>query len=113
MAKRRSSSGPAARPGRRALLAGAAAALAAPALARASDSYAASPFRSLTDAQWKARLPGFAYEVLRREATERPGASPLLEEHRTGVFSCLGCGLPLFRSARKFESGTGWPSFFT
>ena len=99
--------------GRRALLAGAAAALGVGALARAADPYAASPFRSLTDAQWKARLPPFAYEVLRHEATERPGSSPLLDEHRNGVFSCLGCGLPLFRSAWKFESGTGWPSFYT
>jgi|SRR6185312_11910626 len=86
--------------------------LARPALA-AGDPYAASPFRKLSDAQWKARLPQEAYDILRHEATERPGSSPLLKEHRKGVFVCLGCGLPLFRSEWKFESGTGWPSFYT
>jgi peptide-methionine (R)-S-oxide reductase len=66
----------------------------------------------LTDAQWRARLPADAFAVLRQEATERPFTSPLLEEHRKGVFACRGCGLPLFSSAHKFESGTGWPSFW-
>jgi len=87
--------------------------LAAPGLVRAADRYANSPWRKLTDADWKKRLPPASYEVLRHEDTERAGTSPLLEEHRKGTFVCLGCGLPLFRSAWKFESGTGWPSFYT
>jgi peptide-methionine (R)-S-oxide reductase len=83
------------------------------ALAAGTDPYAASPFRKLGDADWKTRLPRAAYEVLRHEDTEPPGASPLLNEHRKGVFACLGCGLPIFKSEWKFESGTGWPSFYT
>ncbi|MDX6805242.1 peptide-methionine (R)-S-oxide reductase MsrB [Terrihabitans rhizophilus] len=62
--------------------------------------------------QWKAQLSAQQFAVLRREATERPGSSPLNKEHRAGVFSCAGCDLPLFSSETKFESGTGWPSFF-
>ncbi|HET6972036.1 MAG TPA: peptide-methionine (R)-S-oxide reductase MsrB [Phenylobacterium sp.] len=85
---------------------------ATPTLALAADRYAASPFRKITDAEWRQRLPEASYEVLRHEATELPGTSPLLNEHRKGVFACLGCGLPLFRSETKFESGTGWPSFY-
>ncbi|MDB5474681.1 MAG: methionine sulfoxide reductase [Phenylobacterium sp.] len=95
------------------LLATAAAACAAPGLALAADPYAASPFRKLSDAEWKKRLPPEAYDVLRHEGTERPFTSPLLNEHRKGTFACLGCGLPLFKSDWKFESGTGWPSFYT
>ena len=64
-----------------------------------------------SDAEWKKRLPDASYGVLRREDTERPGSSPLLNEHRKGTFVCLGCGLPIFKSEWKFESGTGWPSF--
>jgi len=67
---------------------------------------------TLSDDEWKKRLPPLSYQVLRHEATEQPFTSPLLEEHRKGVFACLGCDLPLFDSATKFESGTGWPSFF-
>ena len=67
---------------------------------------------TLPGAEWKKRLPPLAYEVLRHEATERPGSSTLLNEHRKGVFACLGCDLALFNSDTKFESGTGWPSFF-
>ena len=74
--------------------------------------YANSPFRRLTDAQWRERLPRAAYDVLRREATERAGSSPLDNEHRNGTFLCRGCDLPLFRSAWKYDSGTGWPSFY-
>lgn len=66
----------------------------------------------LSDAEWKKRLPPAAYNVLRHAATERPGSSPLLNEHRKGIFACRGCDLPLFNSDTKFESGTGWPSFF-
>lgn len=68
---------------------------------------------TLTDAQWKARLDPAAYKVLRHEGTEYPGSSPLNAEKRDGVFACAGCALPLFTSAMKFESGTGWPSFVT
>jgi peptide-methionine (R)-S-oxide reductase len=74
--------------------------------------YANSPFRRLTDAQWRARLPAASYQTLRHEATERPGTSPLNNEHRAGTFVCRGCELPLFRSQWKFDSGTGWPSFY-
>ncbi len=101
-------------PTRRALLGGAGSlALAAPSLAlAAADPWAASPFRRFTDAEWKARLPAESYQVLRREGTETPFTSPLLGEHRSGQFVCLGCGLPLFKSQWKYDSGTGWPSFF-
>ena len=87
---------------------------AAPGLAlAAADPYANSPFRKLSDADWKARLSPASYRVLRHEDTERAGTSPLLKEHRKGVFACAGCGLSLFNSAWKYESGTGWPSFYT
>ena len=65
-----------------------------------------------SDAEWRKALPSQAYHVLREHGTERAGSSPLLAEHRTGTFHCCGCGLPLFSSDTKFESGTGWPSFF-
>jgi peptide-methionine (R)-S-oxide reductase len=67
----------------------------------------------LAKAEWVKRLPTPAYKVLREESTERAGTSPLNEEKRPGIYACAGCGLPLFTSAMKFESGTGWPSFFT
>ena len=79
----------------------------------ATDRYAASPWRKLSEAEWKKRLSPAAYDVLRHEGTEAPGSSPLLNEHRKGTFACAGCGLPLFKSDWKFESGTGWPSFYT
>ena len=69
------------------------------------------PFQ-LTDAEWRRRLTPEQYDVLRRAATERPGSSPLNTEHRRGTFLCAGCGQPLFASETKFESGTGWPSFY-
>ena len=101
-------------PTRRGFLMATAIAAPAPSLAlAATDPYADSPFRKLTDADWRKRLPEPSYEVLRHEDTERPGSSPLLGEHRKGTFACLGCGLPIFRSEWKFESGTGWPSFYT
>lgn len=69
---------------------------------------------SLSKEEWRERLDApLAYEVLRREATERPFTSPLNDEKREGVFLCAGCDLPLFSSEMKFDSGTGWPSFFT
>jgi peptide-methionine (R)-S-oxide reductase len=70
------------------------------------------PF-TLTDEEWRKRLSSASYAVLRKEGTERAGTSPLDREKRAGVFVCAGCGLPLFTSAMKFDSGTGWPSFFT
>jgi peptide-methionine (R)-S-oxide reductase len=69
------------------------------------------PFR-LTDAQWRARLSPAAYNVLRRHSTERPGSSPLDREKRRGTFHCAGCNHRLFSSTTKFDSGTGWPSFW-
>lgn len=72
---------------------------------------AAYPF-TLTDAQWRQRLSPLAYNVLRRQATEHPFTSPLNKEHRAGTFVCAGCDLPLFSSKTKFDSGTGWPSFW-
>lgn len=65
-----------------------------------------------SDAQWKAKLSPGAYDVLRHEGTEAPFSSPLNDEHRAGVFSCAGCALPAFTSKTKFNSGTGWPSFW-
>lgn len=67
----------------------------------------------LSDEEWRKRLEPLAYKVLRKEGTERAGTSPLDREKREGVFVCAGCSLPLFTSAMKFDSGTGWPSFFT
>lgn len=67
---------------------------------------------SLSDAEWRKRLGPAAYAVLRQEATERAFTSPLNKEHRSGTFLCAGCDLPLFSSATKFDSGTGWPSFW-
>jgi peptide-methionine (R)-S-oxide reductase len=66
----------------------------------------------LSEGEWKKRLSPAAYATLRRADTERPFTSPLLKEHRKGVFNCAGCALPLFASTTKFESGTGWPSFW-
>jgi peptide-methionine (R)-S-oxide reductase len=66
-----------------------------------------------SEAEWKQNLTPPQFDVLRQEGTERPFTSPLNDEKRPGVFVCAGCGLPLFTSAMKFDSGTGWPSFFT
>lgn len=65
-----------------------------------------------TDEEWRAGLSAEQYRVLRRHGTERAGTSSLNEEHRAGEFRCAGCGQPLYESRAKFESGTGWPSFF-
>ena len=69
-------------------------------------------FKKLTDAEWRKRLTPTQYDVLRKHGTERAGTSPLNKEHRKGTFACAGCDLPLFSSDTKFESGTGWPSFY-
>ncbi len=65
-----------------------------------------------SDAEWQAKLSPEQFRVLRQHGTERAGSSKLNYEKRTGVFSCAGCGQALFQSDTKFESGTGWPSFF-
>ncbi len=65
-----------------------------------------------SDAEWKKQLTPEQYSILRKEGTERPNASPLNGEKRKGTFACAGCDLPLFASETKFESGTGWPSFY-
>jgi peptide-methionine (R)-S-oxide reductase len=82
-------------------------------LGRAGASYAATLASfTLSDAEWRKRLSPDAYAVLRQAATERPFSSQLNNEHRRGTFACAGCALPLFASATKFDSGTGWPSFY-
>ena len=65
-----------------------------------------------TDEEWRALLGDDAFYVMRMQGTERPWSSPLLDEHRAGTFICKGCDLPLFDSATKYDSGTGWPSFY-
>ncbi|WP_020181408.1 peptide-methionine (R)-S-oxide reductase MsrB [Methylopila sp. M107] len=79
-------------------------------------SAAAAPARNfeiqLSDAEWKRRLTPSQYAVLRQASTERPFTSPLNEEHRKGKFACAGCDRDLFASETKFDSGTGWPSFW-
>jgi len=69
-------------------------------------------FKHLSDAEWHKRLNADQYYVLRKHGTERAGTSPLNAEKRKGTFACQGCDLPLFESSTKFESGTGWPSFY-
>ncbi len=78
----------------------------------------ASPLRAetfeitLSEAEWRAKLSDMQYRVLREAETERAGSSPLDDERRKGTFLCAGCDLPLFASETKFDSGTGWPSFY-
>ena len=72
---------------------------------------AITPLR-LSEAEWKKRLTPAQFDVLRKEGTERSKSSPLNAETRSGTYHCAGCDLPLFESSSKFESGTGWPSFF-
>ena len=69
-------------------------------------------YRKLSDMDWRQRLTANQYMILRQHGTERPGSSPLNREKRKGTFACAGCDLPLFSSDTKFESGTGWPSFY-
>jgi peptide-methionine (R)-S-oxide reductase len=87
----------------------AATATAAPAATPAPG--APAPVR-LSDGEWKQRLSPAAYRVLRQEGTEPPGSSALNKEKRRGTFHCAGCDLPLFTSDTKYDSGTGWPSFY-
>lgn len=69
-------------------------------------------YHKLSDMDWRQRLTANQYMVLRQHGTERAGSSPLNKEKRKGTFTCAGCDLPLFSSDTKFESGTGWPSFY-
>ena len=77
-----------------------------------NESVAIVPLR-LSDAEWQRRLTPAQFDVLRKEGTERAQSSPLNAEKRKGTYHCAGCDLPLFASTSKFESGTGWPSFFS
>jgi len=90
------------------------AAIAARALRPAKPAYAADQKFEVThsDAEWRKVLTPAQYNILRGQGTEPPFSSPLLNEHRKGMFNCAGCALPLFSSATKFDSGTGWPSFW-
>ncbi|TIT02852.1 peptide-methionine (R)-S-oxide reductase MsrB [Mesorhizobium sp.] len=82
-------------------------------MGRPQDAGAAETFEvTKTEAEWRASLSDAAFNVLRKEGTEYPGTSPLLNEHRKGIFACAGCDLPLYSSETKFDSGTGWPSFW-
>jgi len=99
---------------RRSALAWLSAGIALPVLAACGSSAAeAKAYRvSYTDAQWRARLGNASYQVLRHENTEAPFSSPLNNEHRRGTFVCAGCNNELYSSTTKFDSGTGWPSFY-
>jgi peptide-methionine (R)-S-oxide reductase len=77
-----------------------------------ADKFAGSEWRQLSEEDWRARLSEAAFGVLREERTERAFTSPLNKEARTGTYHCAGCDLALFSSDTKFDSGTGWPSFY-
>ncbi len=88
-------------------------AFALPACAKRSEARGTERFEVMkTPAEWKRQLGSARYAVLRDENTERAGSSPLNKEGRRGTYDCAGCALPLYSSAAKYESGTGWPSFF-
>lgn len=98
---------------RRRMLVWLAAGVAAPVLAACGGEARAQGFPvRKTDAEWRAQLTRAQFDVLRREATEKPFSSPLDKERRAGTFLCAGCGNELFSSQTKFDSKTGWPSFF-
>jgi len=89
------------------------AALATAAAALIRPSAGAETFEvTKTEAEWRKQLSPQAFATLRHQSTEAPFTSPLLNEHRKGIFACAGCDLPLYDSATKFDSGTGWPSFY-
>ena len=98
---------------RRGLLGAGTIGLVAATLAVSSRSSAAKSFEvRRTPAEWRRKLGAQRYRILREAGTERAYSSPLNKEHRRGIFACAGCGLPLFSSKTKFDSGTGWPSFY-
>ena len=78
-----------------------------------SKPVSAEPKINRSDSEWRQSLPGDAYDILFEEDTERPFSSALNAEKREGIYVCRACGLPLFTSEMKYDSGTGWPSFFT
>ena len=82
------------------------------ALAATEADLAPLPKIEKSNDEWKAALTPAQFAVMRQKATERPGSSALVHEHRAGIFRCAACDAPLFASDAKFESGTGWPSFF-
>lgn len=93
---------------RRELLVGAAFFLTAGRAAASGDTFE----YQLSDAEWRKKLSDLQYAVLRQEETERAGTSPLDKEYRAGTYHCAGCDLPAFSSDHKYDSGTGWPSFW-
>lgn len=99
-------------PSRRLLLAGTAIGLVGALMPRWTFAAAEAFPVSHSDAEWRRLLTPEQYSVLRENGTERPGTSPLLAEHRTGIFRCAGCAHDLFSSAAKYDSHTGWPSFW-
>jgi peptide-methionine (R)-S-oxide reductase len=88
------------------------AAIASASLLQTPGALAAQEAHLRTDAEWRSALTPDQYAILRKDGTERPFTSPLLHEERKGVFACAGCALDLFSSSTKFDSGTGWPSFW-
>lgn len=80
-------------------------------MAGPKDMGGAFPIRR-SEEEWRALLPPEAYRILRQHATERPGSSPLNAEKRPGLYRCAGCGAPLFSARTKYDSGSGWPSFW-
>ncbi len=84
-----------------------------PLIARAAEMMAGAVEKLvLSEEQWRKRLTPVQFDILREEGTEPPNSSPLLHEARKGVFHCIACDHPLFDSSTKFDSGTGWPSFY-
>jgi peptide-methionine (R)-S-oxide reductase len=87
--------------------------LAAFRLFRAGEARADEHFEvEMSEDEWRKKLTPAQFSILRKHGTEPPGSSPLNDEHRKGTFACAGCDLPLFASETKFDSGTGWPSFY-